>query len=79
MAAAWGEMFPPKASFTKKDIPDQHGRVFVVTGGSAGIGYEVVKPFITLMVVFTWHPARNRRRKLQLLQFEPRSLPLVRP
>lgn len=43
MAATWGEMFPPKASFTEKDIPDQHGRVFIATGGFAGIGYEPVK------------------------------------
>lgn len=43
MTATWGEMFPLKASFTEKDIPDQHGRVFIVTGGSAGICYELVK------------------------------------
>jgi len=43
MAATWGEMFPPKPLFTKKDTADQFGRVFIVTGGSAGIGYEVVK------------------------------------
>jgi retinol dehydrogenase-12 len=43
MAASWTEMFPPKPVWTEKDIPDQQGRVFIITGGSAGIGYEVAK------------------------------------
>ena len=40
MAAMWAEMFLLKLSFTGKDIPDEGGRIFMVTGGSAGIGYE---------------------------------------
>jgi hypothetical protein len=40
MAATWGEMFPPTPSFTEKEMTNQEGRVFIVTGGSAGIGYE---------------------------------------
>jgi NAD(P)-dependent dehydrogenase (short-subunit alcohol dehydrogenase family) len=43
MAVTWGEMFPQKASYTEKDMPDQYGHVFIVTGGSAGVGYEVAK------------------------------------
>jgi retinol dehydrogenase 12 len=79
MAATWGEMFPPKASFTEKDIPDQHGRVFIVTGGSAGIGYEVVKALYHLNGRVYMASRSESAAKLQLLQFEPRSLPLVRP
>lgn len=28
------------AKWTEADIPDQHGRVAVVTGANAGIGYQ---------------------------------------
>jgi retinol dehydrogenase 12 len=42
------EMFPPKPKWTEKDIPDQHGRVFIVTGGSSGCGYEVSKALYNL-------------------------------
>jgi len=36
-------MFPPSPIFTEKDIPSQEGRVFLITGGSAGIGFELAK------------------------------------
>lgn len=42
------EMFPPKPKWIEKDIPDQHGRVFIVTGGSSGCGYEVAKALYNL-------------------------------
>jgi NAD(P)-dependent dehydrogenase (short-subunit alcohol dehydrogenase family) len=35
------QFFPPKASFTKDDIPSQIGKVFIVTGGSSGVGFEL--------------------------------------
>ncbi|KAL6921217.1 hypothetical protein FSST1_005243 [Fusarium sambucinum] len=37
------QWFPPKPRFTEQDVPAQNGRVFIVTGGNAGIGYELVK------------------------------------
>jgi NADPH:quinone reductase-like Zn-dependent oxidoreductase len=37
------QWFPPKAAFTEKDLPLQQGRVFIVTGGNAGIGFELCK------------------------------------
>jgi retinol dehydrogenase-12 len=43
MAASWTEMFPPSPAWTENDMADQTGRVFLVTGGSAGIGYEVAQ------------------------------------
>ncbi|KAF4634456.1 hypothetical protein G7Y89_g3662 [Cudoniella acicularis] len=43
MAATWGEMSPPSTAFTEENIPSQERRVFLITGGSAGIGYEVAK------------------------------------
>ncbi|TGO32229.1 hypothetical protein BHYA_0337g00010 [Botrytis hyacinthi] len=35
--------FIPSASLTEKDTPDQTGRIFLVTGGYAGVGFQLCK------------------------------------
>ncbi|KZV96236.1 NAD(P)-binding protein [Exidia glandulosa HHB12029] len=40
------QLFPPAPTWKVDDIPDQTGRVHVVTGGCAGIGYETVKALL---------------------------------
>ncbi|KAL2069922.1 hypothetical protein VTL71DRAFT_14601 [Oculimacula yallundae] len=37
------QWFPPKPSFTEKDVPSQQGKVFIVTGGNTGVGYALIK------------------------------------
>jgi NAD(P)-dependent dehydrogenase (short-subunit alcohol dehydrogenase family) len=37
------QFFPPNPTFTDKNVESQKGRVFLVTGGTAGIGLETVK------------------------------------
>lgn len=37
------QLFPPKPSFTEMNITSLSGRVFIVTGGNAGVGFELVK------------------------------------
>lgn len=37
----FSQIFPPCPKFTDKDIPDQIGKVFIVTGGTSGVGFEV--------------------------------------
>ncbi|KAJ6146876.1 hypothetical protein N7497_008858 [Penicillium chrysogenum] len=37
------QWFPPKPAFTEKELPSQKGRVFIVTGGNAGVGFELCK------------------------------------
>lgn len=37
------QFFPPRPTFTEKDVPSLVGKVFIVTGGNAGIGFELVK------------------------------------
>merc|ERR1712098_685335 len=37
------QMFPPAAKFTEKELPDQTGKVFIVTGASSGVGKELAQ------------------------------------
>ncbi|KAJ5578004.1 Short-chain dehydrogenase/reductase SDR [Penicillium hispanicum] len=37
------QWFPPSPKFTEKDLPCQKDRVFLVTGGNAGVGFELCK------------------------------------
>lgn len=34
-------LFLPKPTLTEENLPDQSGRVFIVTGGYTGVGYEL--------------------------------------
>ena len=35
------QVFPPAARFTDASVPDQNGKVYIVTGASAGVGKEL--------------------------------------
>ncbi|KAH6717446.1 hypothetical protein BKA61DRAFT_323180 [Leptodontidium sp. MPI-SDFR-AT-0119] len=37
------QMFPPAAKFTETNVPDQTGKVFIVTGSSSGVGKELAQ------------------------------------
>jgi retinol dehydrogenase 12 len=40
----WNQSFCiPKPTLTEKNLPDQKGRVFIITGGYAGVGKELAK------------------------------------
>ena len=43
MGGVWTQTFPPSPKYTEKDIPSLAGKVFIVTGGNAGVGLEIVK------------------------------------
>jgi retinol dehydrogenase 12 len=36
-------IFPPCPPFTEKDLGDQSGKVFIITGAASGVGYELAK------------------------------------
>ncbi|KAJ5682196.1 hypothetical protein N7462_005361 [Penicillium macrosclerotiorum] len=39
----WSQFFPPPPAFTEENVLSQKGRVFIVTGGNTGIGFELCK------------------------------------
>ncbi|KAF6807481.1 putative short-chain dehydrogenase [Colletotrichum sojae] len=41
MGTTYSMLSPPPPSFVEDDLPTQEGRVFIVTGGYSGIGYEL--------------------------------------
>lgn len=45
LRATLTQIYPPRPSFTAANVPpgSQKGRVFVVTGGNSGIGFELCK------------------------------------
>jgi len=41
MGVAWSQFFPPTPNLTEQNLPSQKGKVFIVTGGASGIGFEL--------------------------------------
>ena len=41
MGQAFSQIFPPKPTLTEQNLPSQKGRIFIVTGGASGIGYNL--------------------------------------
>lgn len=41
LSTIWAQYFPPRGPLTEDNLPSQTGKVFIVTGGSNGLGYEL--------------------------------------
>ena len=42
MGSTFSQLFPPHATLTEQNLPSQKGKVFIVTGGYSGVGYQLV-------------------------------------
>ncbi|MCJ1399349.1 hypothetical protein MMC11_002551 [Xylographa trunciseda] len=41
MGSTWSQFFPPAPRLTEANLPRQDSKVFIVTGGASGVGYEL--------------------------------------
>ncbi|KAL9060608.1 MAG: hypothetical protein Q9162_000559 [Coniocarpon cinnabarinum] len=41
MGNQWSQMFPPTAQFTENNLRDLHDKVYIITGATSGIGFEL--------------------------------------
>ncbi|KAK2592101.1 short-chain alcohol dehydrogenase [Conoideocrella luteorostrata] len=42
MGSSWSSMWPPSPKLTEENLPNQTGKVFIITGASGGVGKELV-------------------------------------
>ncbi|KAF2096203.1 putative steroid dehydrogenase [Rhizodiscina lignyota] len=43
MGVTFSQFFPPTPALTEANLPSQKGKVFIVTGGASGIGFELCR------------------------------------
>ncbi|PVH98796.1 NAD(P)-binding protein, partial [Periconia macrospinosa] len=65
--AIWQQYFPPKPTFTEKNVPSSCGKVFIVTGANQGIGLELVKMLYPTGATI-YLAGRSRERVEQAIQ-----------
>ncbi|KAF5025420.1 hypothetical protein F66182_2522 [Fusarium sp. NRRL 66182] len=65
--ALYTQPFPPAPPLTERNVPLQHDKVFVVTGGNSGVGFELCKILYTTgaTVYLTSRSEERGRRAIQ--------------
>ena len=48
MTSFWSQYFPPEPEWSIDDVPDQSGKVVLITGGNTGLGTSAVHPTLCL-------------------------------
>jgi len=67
-------MFPSKPTFTEKDLPDLKGKVYMVTGSSAGIGKELAR-ILYAKNAKVWVAARSESKATKAIEEIKASAP----
>ena len=67
-------MFPSKPTFTEKDLPDLKGKVYMVTGSSAGIGKELAR-ILYAKNAKIWVAARSESKATKAIEEIKASAP----
>ncbi|KAI1825511.1 short-chain dehydrogenase [Xylaria intraflava] len=74
MGVQWSQFFPPKPQFTEADVASLDGKVFLVTGGASGIGYELVQ-ILYRKKACVYIAGRSEARTLQAIEEIKRTAP----
>ncbi|KAH8705250.1 putative short-chain dehydrogenase [Talaromyces proteolyticus] len=74
MGITWSLFFPPPPNITERNLQSQNGKVFIVTGGYSGIGFELCK--ILYQAGGKVYLAGRSEEKAQAAIAEIKSLPL---
>ncbi|WP_272944126.1 SDR family oxidoreductase [Xanthomonas maliensis] len=65
---------PPKANWSLNDMPSQNGRIFLITGGTSGMGYEDAKALAAAggrVVIAARNPERGQQAIARIKQEIP--------
>ncbi|KAL2826425.1 hypothetical protein BDW59DRAFT_145165 [Aspergillus cavernicola] len=70
MGAQFSQFFPPQPTFTEHDVPSQKGRVFLITGATSGIGFELAQILYRQggKVYITGRTEEKAKKAIQLIQ-----------
>lgn len=77
MGVTFSQFFPPDPALTEQNLPSQKGKVFIVTGGYSGIGYELCR--ILYQAGGRVYLAGRSEAKANLAISRIRALPTVSP
>ena len=77
MGVTFSQLFPPKPALTEANLPSQTGKVFIVTGGYSGVGFELCT--ILYQAGGKVYVAGRSKAKAQDAISKIRALPTVSP
>ncbi|KAJ3527929.1 hypothetical protein NM208_g10466 [Fusarium decemcellulare] len=65
--ALYTQLFPPAPPLTEHNVPSQQGKVFIVTGGNSGVGFELCKILYTTGAT-VYMTSRSEERATQAIK-----------
>lgn len=78
LRSTWTQWFPSEEPrLTEKNLPRQDGKVFIVTGGNSGIGFELIKILYAAGAI-VYMAARSRERAEEAIS-EIQAIPVEQP